>query len=151
MSVLDQVRPDEADVAALLERHFNLMREQSPPESCHVLPANALDHPDIHLYALRYEGSAVAVGAIKAQGAAGELKSMHTAIEARGHGYGRILLVGLLEQARTLGLSRLELETGSGREHLAARNLYASEGFSECPPFGEYTHDPLSTFMAREI
>lgn len=151
MPALDAVRPDEADVAALLERHFNLMREQSPPESCHVLPANALDHPDIHLYALRRKSRAVAIGAIRVSGFAGELKSMHTAMEARGHGYGRVLLVGLLEKARALGLSRLELETGSGREHLAARSLYTSEGFAECPPFGDYTYDPLSIFMAREI
>ncbi len=151
MATLDAVRPDEADVAALLERHFNLMREQSPPESCHVLPARALDHPDIHIFALREAGQAVAIGAIRAGGKTGELKSMHTAAEARGRGHGRALLLGLMEQARALGLSELKLETGSGAEHRAARHLYASEGFQECPPFDDYIEDPLSTFMARDV
>lgn len=151
MTQLSRVAPDEPDVAALLKRHFELMRMQSPPESCHVLPADALRAPDIHLFALRKHGNAVAVGALRVFGAMAELKSMHTAERERGNGYGRVLLKGLIQEALRIGVSQLALETGSGAEHETARYLYASEGFRECPPFGDYTYDPLSLFMSKTL
>ncbi|MEM9578263.1 MAG: GNAT family N-acetyltransferase [Pseudomonadota bacterium] len=144
--------PDEPDVAELIQRHFNLMREQSPPESCHVLSAEALDAEDVRLFALRADDRAVAIGALRLMpDSSGELKSMHTASERRGNGYGRLLLQGLVEEARKLGLTNLALETGSSKEHEPARRLYASEGFSACPPFGDYIYDPLSLFMSRKL
>jgi len=151
MTRLVRVRADAPDVARLLERHFALMRSQSPPESCHVLPASSLDAPDIALFALRENESAVAIGALKVTGDEAELKSMHTAQEARGRGLARLLLLGLIDHARSEGITRLNLETGSGIEHAPARGLYTSEGFTECPPFGEYVADPLSLFMTLAI
>lgn len=141
----------EPDVAALLDRHFALMRAQTPPESCHVLPKDELAHPDITLCALREEGVLLAVGGIRDFGTWGEVKSMHTAEEARGRGVARALLDALIAAAQAKGLKHLSLETGSGPEHLASRRLYESAGFSDCPPFGSYTHDPLSHFMTRAI
>ncbi|WP_298919403.1 GNAT family N-acetyltransferase [uncultured Roseobacter sp.] len=141
----------QADVAHLLDRHFELMRSQSPPESCHVLPSEALSADDIHLFVLRENGQALAIGAIRTMGDWGELKSMHTASEARGRGAGRTMLAALIDAATGLGLHQLKLETGSGPEHAAARALYLSAGFAECPPFGDYTEDPLSVFMQRTI
>jgi putative acetyltransferase len=32
-----------------------------------------------------------------------------------------------------------------------ARALYRSVGFVECPPFGEYAHDPNSVFMSFDL
>lgn len=151
MPLLERVRPSETDVQALLDAHFALMRAQSPPESCHVLPSGELDADDIHLYALRENGNAVAIGALRIEGLAGELKSMHTLSVARGRGWGRRLLLGLMSEARDAGLTHLQLETGSGPEHAAARALYSSEGFVECEPFGSYVEDPLSLFMARVL
>ncbi|MEP0963463.1 MAG: GNAT family N-acetyltransferase [Roseobacter sp.] len=141
----------EPDVALLLGKHLDLMRAQSPAESCHALPASGLTGEDIHLFGARDASGLLAIGAIRSFGDWGEVKSMHTAEAARGRGMGRLVLGALIENARARGLSRLNLETGSGPEHAAARQLYSSEGFSECPPFGEYVHDPLSCFMTRAI
>ncbi|WP_299679987.1 GNAT family N-acetyltransferase [uncultured Roseobacter sp.] len=141
----------EPDVAALLARHFDLMRAQSPPESCHVLPVDDLAQPDIALFALREDGALLAIGALREFGTWGEVKSMHTAEAARGRGVARALLDVLIAEARAKGLQHLSLETGSGPEHAAARTLYARAGFVDCPPFGSYTHDPLSHFMTRAI
>ena len=147
-----RVAARDPDVAALLERHFQLMRSQSPPESCHVLPADDLADPDITLFAIREKESAVAIGALRRFGQAdGELKSMHTAAEHRGRGLARHLLQGLIRHAAGEGVRSLWLETGSGPEHAAARGLYAAEGFTPCPPFGDYSEDPLSIFMTRRI
>lgn len=151
MSEVERVSANESDVAHLLARHFDLMRAQTPAESCHVLPATAMSSPDLVLFALRENGRAVAVGALRIVGRQGELKSMHTVKEKRGQGLGRRLLLGLIAQARDLGLEELLLETGAGADHLAARKLYSSEGFAQCPPFGDYTEDPLSVFMSRSL
>ncbi|WP_299780875.1 GNAT family N-acetyltransferase [uncultured Roseobacter sp.] len=141
----------EGDVATLLDRHFELMRSQSPAESCHVLPSEDLAADDISLFALRDHGQILAIGALRSFGDWGELKSMHTAQEARGRGAGRAMVAALMQEARALGLKHLNLETGSGDEHLAARKLYEKAGFSECPPFGDYVDDPLSVFMTRAL
>ena len=47
--------------------------------------------------------------------------------------------------------ARLSLETGAQPSFAAARRLYASEGFAECPPFGDYRPDPNSTFMTLSL
>lgn len=144
-------RVDEPDVAELIARHFALMRAQSPAESCHVLSAAELAKPHVRLLALRQDQTALAIGALKITGSAGEVKSMHTRAEARGKGMGRAVLRALIGLARDEGLYRLDLETGSGAEHKAARAFYGSEGFVPCPPFGNYRTDPLSVFMTRAI
>jgi putative acetyltransferase len=151
VTALERVSAQAPDVAAILARHFALMRSQTPEESCHVLPAEAMAAPDIALFALRKEGRPVAIGALRLMGRQGELKSMHTLAEARGRGFGRQILRGLMDEARRMGLTEVLLETGAGPEHQAARALYASEGFTPCPPFGEYRPDPLSVFMARTL
>ena len=81
----------------------------------------------------------------------GELKSMHTAAEARGRGVARAVLSALLDHARAEGLTRVSLETGTADLFAPARALYAAHGFAECPPFGSYVVDPLSVFMTRAL
>lgn len=141
----------ESDVAALLHRHFALMRSQSPAESCHVLPAEELDAADVRLFALRERGKVCATGALKMCGTWAEVKSMHTAKEARGRGFGRAMIAALISAAYRLELHSLKLETGSGPEHDAARQLYERAGFVPCPPFGSYRTDPLSVFMCCDL
>ena len=81
-------------VRRLLEAHARHCTEASPPESCHFMPADALDDPSITLWAARTEdGQLIGVGALKAlPDAAGEVKSMHTAALRRGLGAGSAIL-----------------------------------------------------------
>lgn len=151
MATFERVSPELPDVAVIIDTHFALMREQTPAESCHVLSPKALAGPDIQLFAVREHGSAIAIGALMVGGSAAELKSMHTVQEVRGRGFGRRLLDGLITEARALGLLRLNLETGSGQEHGAARRLYAAAGFEVCPPFPPYEEDPSSLFMTKAL
>ena len=67
---------------------------------------------------------------------------MHTAEAMRGHGVGHIVA-----SARTRGMLRLSLETGSWPYFLPARAFYTCHGFVECPPFDDYQPDPNSVFM----
>ncbi len=66
----------------------------------------------------------------------GELKRMYVAPDERGHGIGRALLDRLEAEARTLGLARLVLETGTRQAEALA--LYRRAGFTAIPAYGEY-------------
>lgn len=145
-------RADERGVAALIQSHFELMRASSPEESCHVMPGDALAAERAHILAVQRNDDVLGIGAIKELRAGhGEIKSMHTMAEARGQGIARVVLRELVARARQQGMTRLSLETGSAEMFAPARNLYLSEGFKACPPFGEYAEDPLSVFMTRAI
>lgn len=143
---------DDRDVQGLLQKHFALMRSQSPPESCHVLDDIGLRTADAHIFAARADSVLLGIAAlVRLNATEGEVKSMHTAQDMRGRGVGRALLRHLIGAAREEGLTRLSLETGSEQTHAPARALYSSFGFEPCPPFGVYVEDPLSMFMTRAL
>lgn len=145
-------RADTPAVATLLTRHHALMRAGSPEESCHVMDVSELVAADVTLLAARQGEQVLGVGALKVIGADhGELKSMHTAQEARGKGIAGAILNALQDIAQEKGLSRLSLETGTADMFAPARALYQAEGFQVCPPFGGYVVDPLSIFMTRTL
>jgi putative acetyltransferase len=80
-----------------------------------------------------------------------ELKSMHTAAEARGRGVGRALLTHLLDTARTRGYQRVFLETGTTPGFAAARTLYESVGFEPTGPFADYPTTGDNCFYTRQL
>ncbi|KIC20034.1 GNAT family N-acetyltransferase [Leisingera sp. ANG-Vp] len=144
--------PSDPEAAALIRRHLSQMASQSPEESCHALDGSGLEGPEVQFFLLRQAGRAIAMGALKAlSGGARELKSMHTAAEARGSGAGRAMLEFLLSLAREEGAAGIYLETGSTDDFLASRNLYRSLGFAECGPFEGYGEDPWSVFMHLDL
>ncbi|CAM3154665.1 GNAT family N-acetyltransferase [Paracoccus nototheniae] len=145
---IDRENPLGADLDALFQRHTAEMHADTPPESVHTMPKDALAIAAIAFFVVRDAGQPVAMGAIKDLGAShAEVKSMHVLAEQRGRGLSRMLLRHLLAHARQAGFHRLSLETGVQPGFVAARSLYAREGFTECPPFGSYRADPHSVFM----
>lgn len=140
--------PLDQDLDLLFQRHTTEMHADTPPESLHMLPKDALAHPAIAFFVVRDGGQPVAMGALKAlDPTQRELKSMHVISEHRGRGLSRMLLRHMMAHARTNDVQRLSLETGVQPGFVAARSLYAQEGFTECPPFGSYRADPNSVFM----
>lgn len=81
--------------------------------------------------------------------AAGELKRMYVAPEMRGYGIGRALLARLEDEARTLGLTRLVLETGTRQAEALA--LYRNAGFTPIPAYGEYTASPGTSVCLAKL
>ena len=75
--------------------------------------------------------------------AVGELKRMYVVPEMRGRGIGRAVLARLEEEARTLRLTRLVLETGTRQQEALA--LYRDAGFTAMPAYGEYASSPATS------
>lgn len=147
-----QENPLGKDLALLFQRHQADMHADTPPESIHMLPRESLAGPGIGFFVGRLNDLPVVMGALKRLGPdGGELKSMHVLAEYRGRGLSRQMLRHLIEEARGQGIQRLSLETGVQPTFVAARALYAREGFVECGPFGAYQPDPNSVFMTRIV
>lgn len=143
---------DRPEVEALLAGHLADMRATSPPESVHALDLTGLQAPGMTFWTAWEDATLLGCGALKQLTADhGEIKSMRTAPEARGRGVASRLLDHILTEARLRGWRRVSLETGSQPFFAPARRLYAKFGFTECPPFGDYTADPHSVFMTRGI
>ncbi|MCW2933563.1 MAG: acetyltransferase family protein [Actinomycetia bacterium] len=145
--------PRKPDVTALLERHLTFSTSETPPEHSFALDVAGLIHPAITFFSYRAaDGQLLGVGALKLlDGESGEVKSMHTAAEARGRGVGRAVLVHIIGAAREHGLRRIYLETGTTPGFAAARALYASEGFIACGTFGGYPITDDNTFMTLAL
>lgn len=146
--LIEEDDPRRDDVRALLATHVAFSFAQTPPEDSFALDAEALVDPSITFYSARSDGQLLAVGALKELDEThGELKSMHTAEEARRQGLGRAMLGHLLDVARQRGYRRVSLETGLQDAFVGARALYSSAGFTPCEPFGEYVDSATSFCM----
>ena len=143
---------DDPRVITLLESHIRGARAQTAPGSAHALDVSRLKAPSISVWAAWLGGDLVGVGALKRlSGMEGEIKSMYTSPTARRRGVARSMLAHIVAVARSEGIKRLSLETGSWRYFEPARALYSAFGFSECGPFGDYREDPNSAFMTLDL
>ena len=140
------------EVHALLQEHLDNMYELSPPESVHALDLSKLRSPDITFWTVWDGATLLGCGALKQLTPShGEVKSMRTPKALRRRGAGRAVLARILDEAKSRGLRRLSLETGSQDAFKPAQDLYSSFGFTHCGPFGDYTLDPNSVFMTLEL
>jgi putative acetyltransferase len=147
---IDDPRAD--DVRALLDRHLAFARATTRPEDVYALDVDGLADPGVTFFSYRDDGRVLGVAALKRiDEEHAELKSMHTAEEARGRGIARALVEHIVGLARERGYKRLSLETGSGPAFEPARALYASAGFAPCQAFGDYAPSPNSAYMTLAL
>ena len=145
--------PRAADVRALLGRHLAFAHATTAPEDVFALDVDALADPGVAFFSYRDDdGAVLGVGALKRlDHAHAEIKSMHTAAEARGRGVGRAMVEHLLAVARERGFRRVSLETGAGPAFAPARALYARASFAPCAAFGDYVPSANSAYMSRTL
>jgi putative acetyltransferase len=148
--IIDDLKGPE--IQALLQEHLDSMKLYSPPESIHALDLEALRKPEITFWTAWENGELLGCGALKELDAQhGEIKSMRTSARHRRQGVAKALLTHILEEGRRRGYRRLSLETGSHEPFAPARSLYAALGFTYCGPFADYSLDPYSVFMTKEL
>ena len=139
---------DDTALARFLQDHLDEMRPTAPPESRHALNLSELNRPEVRLWCARRDAELVGTVALaRIDATHEELKSMRTAPNHRGRGIARNLLRVAVDDARSRGVRRISLETGSMGFFARARALYQSEGFVPCDPFAHYTPDPNSVFL----
>lgn len=143
---------DQPQVIALLHHHVASSRAQTADGSAHALDLTGLSAADIRFWSAWEAEMLMGVGALRLLSADhGEVKSMHVAEIARRRGVGMAMLAHIAGEARSLGIGRLSLETGSWDYFRPAHALYRRFGFVECAPFGPYRADPNSLFMTIEL
>ncbi|MEM7496385.1 MAG: GNAT family N-acetyltransferase [Pseudomonadota bacterium] len=152
------IRPVQATdtaVAALIERHLAHSAAFTPPESIYAMGADGLADPAISMVGAWDGAVLLGIGALRDLGAISpgeaEIKSMHTAEEARGRGVGATILACLMAEARSRGFERVSLETGYGEGFAAARKMYERAGFAPCGPFGDHSGDPNSAYYTLAL
>jgi len=142
----------DPQVVQLLSVHLSTARAQTARGSDHALDVSGLQASEISFWSAWEHGQLLAVGALKRLSAThGEVKSMHTAEAARRRGIGSTMLSHIIDVARTNGMTRLSLETGSWDYFKPARALYTRHGFVACAPFDTYRPDPNSIFFTRDL
>ncbi|WP_328598213.1 GNAT family N-acetyltransferase [Croceibacterium salegens] len=140
------------DVADLLRLHLDEMHRWSPACKVHAMPIERLREADVMFYSAWDGEHLAAVGALKELGPGrGELKSMRAAPAYRGKGAGETILLHLMAEAESRGMTWLGLETGRPEPFVPARRLYEKHGFAECPAFGDYVSDEFSLCMERAL
>jgi GNAT superfamily N-acetyltransferase len=99
---------------------------------------------------LRAGGRVVACGALQTiDGTTAENKRMYVRPEARGQGYGRLVLASLEDWALAEGQKTARLETGSYLP--VALALYQGAGYRPVPTFGEYVTNPYSRCSEKAL
>ena len=142
----------DPQVLDLLQYHLTSARAHTALGSAHALDIAGLQSPDITFWTAWDRDTLVAVGALKRLTEDhGEVKSMHTALAARRKGIGSAMLRHIIACARSCGISRLSLETGSWDYFQPAIALYRKHGFLECQPFDDYVLDPNSVFLTLDL
>lgn len=150
-----EIREDDLTgkaIARLLQEHLDNMYAITPPESVHALGIEALRSPEITFWSAWEGDELLGCGALKQiDSRSGEIKSMRTANAHRRRGVAAKILEHIVREAEQRGYDRLYLETGSFPEFAPARALYEKYGFAFCEPFADYTDDPCSVFMVKEL
>lgn len=136
----------------LVSSHVAEMRAGADPSVVYAYDTEQLRAHDVTLWTAWHGDELAGVGGLKhLDEARGELKSFRTARAFLGRGVGRALVRHVIAEGRARGYSSLWLETGTAPSFVAARHLYASEGFTACEAFDDYTPNPLSHFMTRAL
>jgi putative acetyltransferase len=147
---IDFESPDQPDVIALIAELDAYQDTLYPPESRHALDLASLKQAHV-LFAVARDstGQAIGCGAIVLRPEFAEIKRLYVHPRGRGQGVARKLLALLEARAIGSGCTLFTLETGPYQPEALA--LYASAGYERRGPFGDYTNDPLSVFMQKQI
>lgn len=147
------ISPESANqeaVRLLLRCSDEYSAARYPPGSRHLVDADALCAPGVRFLVARLGQRAVGCGAlVLGDDCRAEIKRMFVDPASRGRGVGRALLRAIEETAWGEGVERLRLETGTANHEAIA--LYRRCGYRERGPFGNYSADPFSVFMEKEL
>jgi len=125
-----------------MQKRYNIDTISVIGESILEFTERSLDQLSSHLphegfyYILQVEGKIGGMGALrKLKKDVGEIKRMYIRPEYRKKGYGKAMLIQLLEKGKEFGFSNIRLDTGKFMD--AAQYVYRSVGFQEREKYPE--------------
>ena len=109
-----------------------LMHELSATSFCNEeLLKNAMNDANVHVYVIRDEGHIVATGTLcikhTLEFAIADVESVVVSSKCRGRGYGKELMMTMIEAAKKLKVHHIQLTSNPAR--VAANRLYQELGF----------------------
>jgi putative acetyltransferase len=133
---------------ALVALHLAEMHAFSPPGHVFALDSSGLMAPDVTVWTAWIGDEIAGMAALRQHpDGIGEIKSMRTHPKHLRKGVAAALLEHIIAEARTQGLVRLSLETGSGPAFEPALALYRKRGFRDGEPFGGYVRSDFNQFL----
>ena len=108
------------------------MRELSATSFCNEeLLNNALNDENVHVYVIRDEGHIVATGTLcikhTLEFTLADIASVVVSSRCRGRGYGKELMMAMVEAAKSFNVHHIQLTSNPGR--VVANRLYRGLGF----------------------
>jgi putative acetyltransferase len=117
-----------------------------------VLDLSGLMTPEIMVWTAWAGNRIAAIGALKLLSAThGEIKSMRTHPDFLRQGAGAAILDTIIAAARSRGLKRLSLETGTTAVFTPALALYRRRGFVNGPAFADYPDSVHNQYLHRDL
>ena len=145
------IREDDLSSVAtreLLRLLLEGMHATSPPGSVFALDLAGLRASGVTVWTVWIGDAVAGIGALKDLGdRTGEIKSMRTHPGFLRRGIASALLDHIIDVARTRGMTRLSLETGSGPSFEPALALYRRRGFVDGDEFAQYKRSPFNQFL----
>lgn len=146
-----EIREDDLEgtpTQALLALHLRGMHDYTPACHVHALDVSGLKTANVTIWSAWIEDGIAGIGALKVlDDAVGEIKSMRTHPDHLRKGVAAALLEHIISEARSRGLVRLSLETGSGSAFDPALALYRRRGFVDSDAFGDYVRSDFNQFL----
>ncbi len=146
---INRVDPAVPAVRQLIEELDAYMIPLYPAESNHLLDIEALRQPQMRFFAAVVDGKMLACGGCWLRLDYAEIKRVYVNPAARGLGLAKKLMQAIEDEARVHGMAIARLETGIHQPE--AVGLYRALGYEHRGPFGEYTQDPNSVFMEKQL
>jgi putative acetyltransferase len=145
--------PLHDDVRRLVVQLNDHLLPLSPLEFQFKMTVEQMAGDDTTVFVARDEaGVAVGCGALKiADNGEAEVKRMFTDPAVRGQRVGVALLAAIVALARSKGVSRLMLETGTGAGFEGAHRLYSRRGFTPRGAFFDYPDSEWSAFYEMHL
>lgn len=128
------------DIRALIAELDAELGANYTPEQRHGLPLDGIFQPHIAFFVAGHGNTPAGCGGIAFFETFAELKRMYVRPAFRGRGVASALLATLTETAKTAGITRLRLETGTSQH--AALRFYERAGFRPCLAFPPYDAMP---------
>ena len=149
-TIISPERPDTEEVRLLIDELESHLAPFYPATSRHGYSVEKLIKQGVAFFVTRHNSIPVGCGGVQFfNGTYGELKRMFVRPQFRGMGFAKLMLEHLEDHARQNHIPLMRLETGIHQKEAIA--LYLSMGYLSCPPFGDYTDDPLSRFFEKRI